>query len=74
MGVADEGKRDGRCKGMGDVRDGKVLRDTDSWEKRKATNARGRAQRGPTGKINTFLKVFATSTFIFYRRSPALLS
>ena len=48
MGVADEGKRDGRCKGMGDVRDGKVLRDTDSWEKRKATNARGRAQRGPT--------------------------
>ena len=40
-------KRNGRCEGMGNVRDGKVLRDTDSWGKKKTTNARGRAKRDP---------------------------
>ena len=41
--MADEGKRDGRCKGMGDVRDGKVLRDTDSWGKKEKQQMRGDA-------------------------------
>ena len=44
MGVADEGKRDGRCEGMGDVRDGKVLRDTDSWGKKKSNKCEGTCQ------------------------------
>ena len=39
--MADEGKRDGRCKGMGDVRDGKVLRDIDSWRKKEKQQMRG---------------------------------